>query len=218
MLIGLLGGTGTEGKGLALRFAASGAEVVIGSRSRERALAAADECNGRLGTRLIHGTTNEEMIAGTQTVFLTVPFEQAVAAVSAYHGSFRSGTILVDATVPVRFVDGLPTYAQPEAGSGAELVARHVPPGVSVVGAFKEIPAHVLAEVETPLDCDVLICGDSREARETVMAAASLIPSLRPLDAGPLRMASVIEHMTVLAIYLNRRYRRKGARFRVQGV
>ncbi len=218
MRIGLLGGTGTEGRGLALRFASADVEVVIGSRSRDRALAAAGECNGILGTNTIRGTTNEEVLGETRIVFLTVPFEQAVAAVSAYRDSFRGGSILVDVTVPMRFVDRFPVYAQPETGSGAELVERHVPPGVSVVGAFKEIPAHVLAEVETPLDCDVLVCGESREAKDTVMAAAGLIPSLRPLDAGPLQMASVIERMTVMAVYLNRRYKRRGARFRVQGI
>ena len=218
MQIGLLGGTGPEGKGLALRFAAAGAQVVIGSRLGERAGAAAGECNARLAKPLIRGATNEEMLAESEIVFLAVPFGQAVAALVAYRDCFRSGTILVDVTVPMRFTDGLPAYAQPEAGSGAELVARHVPPGVSVVAAFKEIPAHALAEVETPLDCDALVCGDSREARDAVMAAAGLIPSLRPLDAGPLKMASVIERMTVLAVYLNRRYRRRGARFRVQGI
>ncbi len=218
MRIGLLGGTGTEGKGLALRFASAGTEVTIGSRSRERALAAAGEYNSILGTDTIRGATNEEVLGENRIVFLTVPFEHAVEAVSAYRDSFTSGSILVDVTVPMRLVKGHPVYAQPETGSGAELVEMHVPPGVSVVGAFKEIPAHVLAEVETALDCDVLICGESREARDTVMAAASLIPSLRPLDAGPLQMASVIERMTVLAVYLNRRYKQKGARFRVQGI
>jgi len=218
MQIGLLGGTGIEGKGLAMRFALAGAAVLIGSRMPGRAQAAAGECNQALGKPLVHGATNHEMLAAAEMVFLTVPFHKALDAVTAYRDHFMSGTILVDVTVPMRFVEGQPEYTQPEAGSGAELLARHLPPGVDLVVAFKEIPAHALAQIEIPLDCDVLVCGDSRKAREKVIAAAGIIPSLRPLDAGPLSMAATVERMTVLAVRLNRRYKQRGARFRVLGI
>ena len=97
-------------------------------------------------------------------------------------------------------------------------IARHVPEDVAVIGAFKTIPAHVLAELGTELHCDVFVCGDLKTARESVMEAAALIPHLRPLDAGPLEMARALERMTFLAISLNRRYKRRGARFRIEGI
>ena len=130
----------------------------------------------------------------------------------------KSGVVLVDVTVPIRFDEGRPDYFEPPEGSNAERIAARLPRGALLVGAFKTIPAHVMADLRVPLDCDDFVCGDSIEAKEKVMAAASLIPGLRPLDAGPLRAARTLERMTVLAIALNRRYKRKGARYRVQGL
>jgi hypothetical protein len=115
-------------------------------------------------------------------------------------------------------VEGRVEYLELREGSNAEAVATRVPEHVSVVGAFKTIPAHILAQLDTPLQCDVFVCGDSQEARERVMDAARLIPALRPLDAGPLRTARTLERMTVLAIHLNRRYKKKGARYNIVGL
>lgn len=218
MRIGFLGGTGIEGKGLALRFAAAGARVVLGSRSAERAQQAANQYNLLLGEATISGMINRDMLAGCEIIFLTVPYENGVWALESCKADFSAGQILVDVTVPMVFQEGRADYIEPEAGSNAELLARHVPEGVHLVAAFKTIPAHVLAELKTDLNCDIFVCGDSLEAREKVMAAARLIPTLRPLDAGPLRTARILERMTVLAVNLNRRYRKKGARFRIEGL
>jgi 8-hydroxy-5-deazaflavin:NADPH oxidoreductase len=218
MRIGFLGGTGAEGKGLALRFAAAGADVILGSRSEERAQAKAAEYNVILGRPAIQGLANSGMIAASEIVFLTVPFEQAVPAIEACRDSFLPGVVLVDVTVPTRFVGGQVEYLEMEEGSNAERIAGHVPHGVELVGAFKTIPAHVLSALDQELRCDLFVCGDSREAREKVMEAARLIPSLRPLDAGPLRNARALERMTILAIHLNRRYRSKGARYGIVGI
>ena len=89
---------------------------------------------------------------------------------------------------------------------------------MDLVAAFKTIPAHVLSEIDQPLDCDVFVCGESPGAKQTVMEAARMIPTLRPVDAGPLRNARILERMTVLVVQLNRRYKSKGARFRVVGI
>lgn len=218
MRIGFLGGTGIEGKGLALRFAAAGASVILGSRSEERARAKAAEYNAILGKPIIEGMVNSRMIATSGIVFLTVPFEQAVAAVKDCRGDFVPGSILVDVTVPTRFADGRVEYLEQEKGSNAEVISEHIPEGVHLVGAFKTIPAHILAEIGQNLECDVFVCGDSREAREEVMETARLIPRLRPLDAGPLRNARILERMTILAIHLNRRYKSKGARYSIVGI
>jgi len=218
MNLGLLGGTGIEGRGLASRFAAAGAGVIIGSRSGDRAAAAAEQCNAALGHPLVRGMTNEEMIATADPVFLTVPYERALEAISSVSRSFRGGAILVDVTVPVSFRSGRPEYAGPPDLSGAEAIAARLPAGVELVAAFKTLPAHVLADLGENLECDEFVCGDSPAARQKVAEVIRMIPTLRVLDAGPLSSARVLERMTVLAIGLNRRYRKTGARYRVVGI
>lgn len=218
MRIGFLGGTGIEGKGLALRFAQAGAEVIIGSRSKERAETAATQYNNDLGNAVIQGMGNLEMIASSEIVFLTVPSNQAVAAIDSCRDALSTGPVVVDVTVPIEFREGKPVYIEQDAGSNAELLASRLPAGAHLVVAFKTIPAHILAEIETPLQCDVFVCSDSKEAKDKVMQAARLIPTLRPLDAGPLQSARILERMTFLAIQLNRRYQVKGARFRIEGL
>jgi hypothetical protein len=216
--IGFLGGTGIEGRGLALRFALAGADVVIGSRSQVRAQGAADAYNRLLGNGRMRGLVNREMLAACDLVFLTLPFDQAPEAVEALGPDLRTGTIVVDVTVPMRFVEGRAEHVDLPEGSSAEHLAARLRSGIALVGAFKTLPAHVLADLETPLECDVFVCGDSSEAKERVMETARMIPTLRPLDAGPLRMARTLERMTGLAVHLNRRYRKRGARYRVQGL
>ena len=217
--IGFIGGTGVEAKGLALRLAAAGASVTLGSRSRERAEAAADEYNRILGKALMRGLTNQEMVPACEIVFLTVRFEQAVSAVESCREVFKPGQILVDVTVPVKFEKGQLEYIDQEGGlSAAEVISRRVPAVVPVVCAFKTLPAKLLAELRTELECDEFICGDSKEARQRIIDLAHTMPSLRPLDVGALKMARVIERMTVLAIQLNRLNRKDGARYHVVGI
>ena len=217
--IGFIGGTGIEGKGLALRFAQAGASVTIGSRTLERAVAAAGQYNQILGKPLMRGLANRDMVADSEFVFLTVKFEQAADAIQSCRDVFRSGQILVDVTVPVKFEKGQPQYLDQEGGfSGSELISRLLPSEVPVVCAFKTLPAKLLADIGTDLECDEFVCGDSAEARRRAIELARVIPALRPLDVGPLRMARVLERMTVLAIQLNRLNRKDGARYRVVGV
>jgi NADPH-dependent F420 reductase len=216
--VGLAGGTGIEGRGLALRFAQAGLPVAIGSRARARAESAAAACNALLAEDRIRGLENRELPAASDLVFLTVPFDQSAAAVETLLAHWRPGCILVDVTVPIDFREGRAEYREIAAGSSAEFVASLLPTDVPLVGAFKTIPAHVMGELEVPLDCDVFVCGDAPEAKATVIDAARRIPGLRALDAGLLRAARTLERMTVLAIQLNRRYRRRGARYRIQGI
>jgi NADPH-dependent F420 reductase len=216
--IGFLGGTGIEGKGLALRFALAGVPVIIGSRSAERAQSAAQQYNNETGKALIRGMTNPEMLAASEIVFLTVPFDHTKPALEALRADFSANLVLVDVTVPILFKAGSVEYWEPAEGSNAELVASLVPERVQVVAAFKTIPAHILAETDVPLQCDVFVCSDSQDAKTKLMAAAGLIPTLRPLDAGPLKNARILERMTVLAIHLNRHYKKKGARYRIEGL
>jgi NADPH-dependent F420 reductase len=216
--IGFLGGTGVEAQGLALRFAAAGGTVYLGSRTLERARQAAEACNVILGQKRIEGTSNPEMCRAAEIVFLTVPFARAAEAVDSCRSSLDARHVLVDVTVPLIFRAGHAEYQKLEAESNSENIALHLPENVQLVAAFKTIPAAVLADLTAPLDCDLFVCGDNESAKQKVMAAISMIPSLRSLDAGPLRMARTLERMTVLAAELNRRYEKKGARFRVVGI
>jgi NADPH-dependent F420 reductase len=216
--IGFLGGTGIEARGLALRFASTGATVVLGSRSRERAAHAADACNAVLGKALVRGLENGEMIGASEIVFITVPFTQAIEAVDSYRSLLNPKHIMVDVTVPMVFRKGHAEYEEQKAGSNSEAIALHLPDGVPLVAAFKTIPASLLADLATTLDCDVFVCSDAEHAKQQVMAAASLIPSLRPLDGGPLRTARTLERMAVLAAELNRRYKKNAARYHIEGI
>ena len=216
--LGFLGGTGIEGKGLALRFAKAGVPVLIGSRSLERAQAVSGELNQELGSGLITGADNREMISACEIIFLTVPFEQAVTPIETYRDCFRPESILVDVTVPIQFVGGRPQLVRLTEGSGSQSLAKHLPEGVQLVGAFKTIPSHVLADVHVPLDCDVFVCGDSQTAKARVMEVIRAIPTVRPVDAGALEAAATLERMTLLAVGINRRYKIKSARFRVVGL
>lgn len=215
--IGLLGGTGIEGRGVALRFAHAGVDVVLGSRSKERAAAVAAELNQRLGRNGIEPTENREMLARVDLVFLTVPFSQAVEALDTYRNNFRAGMTLVDVTVPLKSKTSPGPGDLPE-GSGSRHLAKRLPEGVHLVGAFKALPAHTLAELEVALDCDDFVFGDSELDKARVMEAIARIPGLRPVDAGGLEAAATLERMTALAIRLNRRYKVKGTRFRVVGL
>ena len=218
MRVGFLGGTGTEAKGLALRFAAAGARVVLGSRLQERAVNAAEDYCRLLGQPLFEGATNRDVLSACGLVFLTVPFDKAVSVVEACRSDFPQKLVLVDVTVPMRFRDGQAEYVEQEGKSNAEVIADHLPAGVDLVAAFKTIPAHLLAETGKPLDCDLFVCGESPAAKQTVIDAARTITTLRPLDAGPLRNARILERMTILVAQLNRRHKSKDARYRIVGI
>lgn len=220
--IGILGGTGPEGSGLALRLAQAGLSVRIGSRSLEKAKKKTEELRQKLeGTVLggkILGEENPEVLKTSRLVFLTVPFEQAVALLRTCQPWFRAGQILVDVTVPLEFgKDGLQLRKLDEP-SGSEHLARVLPDGVSLVAGFKTIPARLLENVQTPLDCHVFICGDSEDAKSQVVQLTARLPGLAPLDVGSLREAGTLERMAALAIQINKRYRVKFSRFRLVGL
>jgi NADPH-dependent F420 reductase len=103
-------------------------------------------------------------------------------------------------------------------GSAAEHIRARLPASVALACAFKTIPAHLLAALDAPLDCDEFICGDSEAAREQAASLVSLLPGLRAVDVGPLTRARSIEHMTALAVAINRRYKVHDARYRVVGL
>lgn len=216
--VGLIGGTGEEGRGLALRWALAGAQVTIGSRAPEKAKATADELNVYLGSGRIGSATNQAAISGSEFVLLTVPFAYAASTIGAHRQDFAEGAILIDITVPVSFEQGKVRYVDLPEGSASEHLQPLLPEKIPLVAAFKTEPAHLLAEAHEALDCDSFVASDSKEAKSRVMEAIKFIDSLRPVDAGTLYSARALERMTVLAIGINRRYKVKTARYRVIGL
>ena len=158
------------------------------------------------------------MLAASEMIFLTVPFGQALEAVESCTPFLTSNHIVIDVTVPMVFHKGHAEYLEQAGLSGAEVIASQMPQNVALVAAFKTIPAAVLMDMETELNCDVLVCSNVEEASRKVMDLAATIPSLRPINGGPLKTARTLERMTVLAVELNRRYKQKGARFRIEGL
>jgi NADPH-dependent F420 reductase len=219
--VGLIGGTGEEGRGLALRWAIAGAQVSIGSRLLERAKTVADELNQLLASRgaqsLDYGE-NRNVIAGSDLALLTVPFAHAASTLETHRQDFRDGSILIDITVPVSFEQGRVRYVELPEGSASEHLKVKLPESIPLVAAFKTEPAHLLAEIDEPLDCDSFVAGDSKEAKARVMEAIGFIEGLRAVDAGTLYSARTLERMTVLAIGINRRHKIKTARYRVIGL
>lgn len=222
--VGLIGGTGEEGRGLALRWAMAGALVSVGSRTIDKALATADELNellaarGGSGIQRINHGENRDVIAASQFVLLTVPFAHAASTLDNHREDFREGSILIDITVPVSFEQGRVRYVELPEGSASEHLKARLPENIPLVAAFKTEPAHLLAEIDEPLDCDSFVAGDSKEAKLQVMEAIGFIKGLRAVDAGTLYSARTLERMTVLAIGINRRHKIKTARYRVIGL
>jgi NADPH-dependent F420 reductase len=217
--VGILGGTGNEGRALALRFAASGWSVSIGSRDRTRAAQTASEIAQSVPGADVHGLTNNDVAGRGGLVFLCVPYDNAAATLHGCRELWRPDSVVVDTTVPLVFDRQRGAILQTvEGNSGSEVLARELPEGIPLVAAFKTIPAHILGDVHEPLDCDVIVCSDHPEAKARVMKAAMRFNGLRAVDGGPLRHARALEAMCCLVIGINRRHKAKGGRFRVVGL
>ncbi len=219
MDIAVLGGTGAEGGGLALRFAHAGHRVVIGSRDSARAAAAATRIEGKLGGRsgppAVSGAGNEDAARRAELIVLTVPYAAQRATAHAAAEAL-AGKILVDATVPLT----PPQVARvqlPEGGSAVARLQAELGESVRVVSAFQNVSAHRLSELDRDVDCDVLVCGDDADARETVVRLAASI-GLRAWHAGPLANSAVAEGLTSVLISINRRYKARSAGIRIAGV
>lgn len=214
MEIAILGGTGEQGPGLALRWALAGDEVIIGSRQKEKGERVAAELNAELGRDLLRGTDNAEAAAAADVVFITVPYSAHVKTLETVREQVQ-GKIFVDVSVPLD-PDNARRVVMPEAGSATEEAKQILGDGVQVVCALQNISAHLLRDVNAEIDCDVLICGD-KEARPVV---AELVRKLgiNPIDVGPLAAAGLIEPITALLIRLNIKNKVHSAGIRITGL
>ena len=206
LVIGILGGTGDQGRGLARRFALAGHPVIIGSRSAERAEAAAQQ----LGHG-VRGLANAAAAREADVVIAAVPWEGHGELLSALAGEL-AGKIVVDCVNPMGF-DKRGAYALtageggPAEGSAAEQAAALLP-GSRVVAAFHHVSAVLLLDPEVDtIDLDVLVLGDDREATDLVQALAARIPGVRGIYAGRLRNCGQIEALTANLVSINRRYK-----------
>jgi hypothetical protein len=218
--VAILGGTGAEGFGLALRWTQAGVPVVIGSRDAEKASAAAERVRHAVPEALVHGLLNPEAAAQADVVVLTVPLVAQIPTVKAVRERLRPGTIFVDTTVPLGAAlgDRIARVVTPWAGSAAQQAAAYLPPNVAAVSAFHCLSAVALADLAHPVDCDVLICGDSPEAKAVVKELVEKIPGARAVDAGPLENSRLVEHVAALLVALNVRHKVKHSGLRITGI
>jgi NADPH-dependent F420 reductase len=196
--IAILGGTGSEGTGLALRWAKNGYDVIIGSRKEEKALTVTSELNEILGEELIRGMENGAAAREADINVLTVVATAHEAALIGLKDDLQ-GKILVDATARIKF----PNPKPPEPPSAARLAQDLLGEGVPVVAAFQNIPASALKDLDKELDSDVLVCADKKEDADQV---ADLIrgAGMNAYYVGDLDLAITLEGLTAVLVYLNK--------------
>lgn len=207
-VIPVIGGTGALGSGLAKRWAASGAKVVIGSRDAGRAGEAAAKIAEESGGS-VEGMTNEDAAKAADIVFLTIPFRNQSEYLTNLKGALSPGQILVDCSVPLAAaISGKATRTIGVwQGSAAEQAQEMVPEGVTVVSALHTVSAPGLADLSHDLDEDVPVCGDKKVDKARVAELISRIDGLRPVNAGALEISRIVEQLTALMISVNIRYK-----------
>ncbi len=213
--LAILGGTGKEGAGLAMRWARHGYSVIIGSRSAERAQTRAAQMNEELGSGGIRGLGNVAAAAAADMVILSVPYSAHAATLEAVKQQC-AGKIVVDLTVPLQ-PPQISAVNLP-AGDAAALEAQALlGDGVTVVAAFQNVSAVKLRQLDKPVDCDVLVCADDAEAKAAVIELVAAA-GMRGIDAGGLKNAVAAESLTPVLMHINRKYGVKGAGIRITGL
>ncbi|PVZ09006.1 NADPH-dependent F420 reductase [Actinomycetospora cinnamomea] len=206
LTVGVLGGTGNQGQGLALRWAQAGIGVIVGSRAAERAENSAKEYREAAGVDHVRGADNATCAAEADVVIAAVPWESHAETLRGLVEPLK-GKILVDCVVPIGF-DKKGPYPLPVAEGSAAQQAEQILPESRVTAAFHNVSAVLLADLEQPsVDCDVLVLGDDREATDVVRALADAIPGVRGIYGGRLRNAYQVECLTANLIAINRRYK-----------
>ena len=230
--IAVIGGTGAEGSGLAWRWARAGMDVIIGSRAAGKGASAAVELNARLGARgavagaaggavagaaggAVRGTDNLSAAQQAAIVVLSVPYESQAAILATIQPAL-AGKTLVTIVAPL-LGEKKGRYTPPPGGSAALEVQAQVGDGVTLVAAFQNVGAHHLADVEHSIECDVLVCAETREAREIGITLARAA-GLRGVHAGVLANTAVVEGLTAVLIAVNAAYKVRSAGIRITGL
>ena len=214
LTIAVIGGTGPQGKGLALRFARAGHQVTLGSRDAARAKEAADEVNTHRGEggEPLAGASNTDAAAGADVVLLAVPWKGHGELVESLAEQL-AGKVVISCVNPLGFDKAGPYGLRVEAGSAAE-EAQALVPTARVVGAFHHLSAVSLWEEPGLLDHeDVLVVSDDAVAKELVLSLSEAVTGRRGIDAGALRLAAQLEPLTAVLIAINKSYKvRSGVR------
>jgi len=208
--VAVIGGTGDMGFWLALRLAKAGLDVVIGSRSREKAV----EAVGR-GVKLVgdgvrlEGALNREAVVDSEVVFFSIPYQAIGEIASDVSSSVNTSSIAVSCIVP--FGENIGEL------SAAEILNSHLG-GVPVVSTLHTIGADRLARLDEPVNSDTLVFGDSREAKSRIAAVLYLVDGLRPVDGGPLKNSRIGEQIVKILLSVNKRYGIKDAGIQISGL
>lgn len=216
LTIGVLGGTGPQGRGLAYRWSVAGLAVLLGSRDADRAGKAADELAERSGSDRVRGADNTGCAAAADAVLVAVPFDGHAGLLEQLH-DLLAGKIVIDCVNALGFDSRGPYPLQVPEGSAAQQ-AESLLPESRVTAAFHHASAVLLDDpAVTSVDTDVLVLGDDREATDLVRALADLVPGVRGVYGGRLRNAAQVEALTANLIAVNRRYKAH-AGIRITGV
>ena len=205
VVIGFIGGTGPEGRGLALRFALAGEQVLLGSRNEARARDAVDSILALAPRASVSAALNLETARQADIVFVTVPYAGHRQTLESVRDQL-AGKIVVDVVAPVAVANGVAEPIDVPEGSAA-LEAQTVLPNSAVVGAFQTISAKDLLVPDKPIDSDVVVCADDPKARETVMSLAEQVSGVRAVNGGGLHNAGHLERLTALLMNINRLYK-----------
>lgn len=208
-MLAFIGGTGPEGLGLAYRFALAGEQVVIGSRSAERAQEAVAKIRAKLPEgplhALVHGAENPQAVRMGSIVLVTVPFSGHADTLAALKDDIGD-KLVIDIVVPLAFEGRRAVAVAVPEGSVAQQ-AQAILPNARVVGAFHNIDAHELFDSDRSLEMDVIVCADDAEAKQKVMALAEKISGVRAVDGGALANSRFPEDFTAMLLNINRIYR-----------
>ena len=215
MKIAILGGTGNEGFGLGLRWAASGHEIIIGSRQAEKGARAAQDMAAQLADAQVSGTDNHAAAEQGDVVVLSVPYGAQEATLSAV-GDAADGKLLITVVAPTGEKKAR-VWRPPSGLSAAEEAQAQMGDDVRVVAAFQNIGAHHLSDLDHQMDCDVLVCGDSKDDKQVVLQLCEAA-GMRGVNAGALQNARVVEGLTSVLIAINIIHKVKDAGIRITGI
>ena len=215
MKIAILGGTGDQGPGLALRLALAGEDVIIGSRAKEKAEKVAEELNAELGAKKIQGTDNVQAAAAAEIVMMTVPYSAHLPTLETVKTQLQ-GKIFIDVSVPLD-PENPRKMKMPPAGSATEEAQEFLGEGTKVVAAFQNVAAHLLRDPKHHIDCDILVCGNDVEAKKVVIGLISKM-GMKGYNVGTADGARVVEGLTSILIRLNISNKVKGAGIHLTGL
>jgi len=218
LVIAVIGGTGNQGSGLAMRWAKAGHDIIIGSRDAGRAAQAAADIMAMVpaGSEWgnLRGTDNLSAASEAETVVLAVPYSNQMDTITPISDALK-GKLLIDVTAPL-VPPKVGTVQLPEGGSAVVAVQKMLGEDVTVIAAFQNIAAQHLADPDHEIDCDVLVCGNKEAAREIVINLAK-DAGMTGWHAGPLANAAAAEAMTSVLISINRAHKIPGSGIRITG-